>query len=318
VAIPHLIGAASDGAARAALRSLEGEFSRRVATLFEAVVETRLHVEAAIDFPEEEIDFLGDRQLRARLDAARDAHSALLRDAERGQRLRDGLHVVIVGPPNAGKSSLLNALAGQERAIVADLPGTTRDLLRETVRVAGLELTLVDTAGLREGGDVVEREGMRRAEAELARADLALAMLAPGDEAQVEGLRTRLADVPQVLWLHNKDDLGPLALVPLPGEQHLALSVAQGRGLEALAALAQAAGQGEGADGAFSARARHVEALRRVGEHLVEADRRLAGRAGELCAEELQLAQRALGEITGEFRSDDLLGRIFASFCIGK
>jgi tRNA modification GTPase len=318
-AIADLIGAGSEAAARAALRSLEGEFSRRVATLFEAVVETRLHVEAAIDFPEEEIDFLGDRQLRARLDAARDAHSALLRDAERGQRLRDGLHVVIVGPPNAGKSSLLNALAGQERAIVADLPGTTRDLLRETVRVAGLELTLVDTAGLREGGDVVEREGMRRAEAELARADLALAMLAPGDEAQVEGLRTRLADVPQVLWLHNKDDLGPLALVPLPGEQHLALSVAQGRGLEALAAaLAQAAGQGEGADGAFSARARHVEALRRVGEHLVEADRRLAGRAGELCAEELQLAQRALGEITGEFRSDDLLGRIFASFCIGK
>jgi tRNA modification GTPase len=318
-AIADLIGAGSEAAARAALRSLEGVFSRRVAALFEAIVETRLHVEAAIDFPEEEIDFLADPQLQARLDAARAAHAALMADAERGQRLRDGLHVVIVGPPNAGKSSLLNALAGQERAIVADLPGTTRDLLRETVRIGGIELTLVDTAGLREGGDVVEREGMRRAEAELRRADLALVLLAPGDEARAEELRARLRGVPDVLWLHNKSDLGPLALTPAAGETHLPLSVAHGVGLDVLAAaLARRAGLGEGAEGTFSARARHVEALHRVGTHLEHAAHRLVERAGELCAEELQLAQRALGELTGEFRSDDLLGRIFASFCIGK
>jgi len=318
-AVADLIAAGSATAARAALRSLEGAFSRRVATLFEAIVETRLHVEAAIDFPEEEIDFLGDGQIAARLAAARAAHAELLRDAQRGQRLRDGLHVVIVGPPNAGKSSLLNALAGHDRAIVADQPGTTRDLLRETVQVEGIELTLVDTAGLRSGGDAIEREGMRRAEAELARADLALAVLAPGNEADAAGLRQRLRAVPAVLWLHNKADLGPLDLPPAPGERRLSLSLRQGTGLEALAAeLARAAGRGEGEDGAFSARARHVEALQRVAGHLEAAAARLADGAGELCAEELQLAQRALSEITGEFRSDDLLGRIFASFCIGK
>jgi tRNA modification GTPase len=313
-AIADLIAAGSETAARAALRSLDGEFSKRVHALFEKLVGTRLHVEAAIDFPEEEIDFLGDGQIAAKLAEVEREHATLMREAERGQRLRDGLHVVIVGPPNAGKSSLLNALAGFDRAIVADLPGTTRDLLRESVRLDGIELTLVDTAGLREGGDAIEREGMRRAHGELQRADLALAVLAPGDEAQMPALRATLADVPQVLWLHNKADLAPRAV-----EEGLAVSAKTGIGLDRLVEeLKRTAGLGEGAEGAFSARARHVDALRRVGEHLEAAADHLRQRTGELAAEELHLAQRALAQITGEFRSDDLLGRIFSSFCIGK
>lgn len=320
-AIADLIAAGSEATARAALRSLDGAFSRRVRALFERLVETRLHVEAAIDFPEEEIDFLGDGQIAAKLDLARAEHAALLREADRGQRLRDGLHVVIVGPPNAGKSSLLNALAGFDRAIVTDVPGTTRDLLRESVRLDGIEITLVDTAGLREGGDAIEREGMRRAEAELERADLALAVLAPGDEASLANLHTVLRVVPQIVWLHNKCDLEGAALrdEARADGRHLSISARHGIGLERLIAeLKCAAGLGEGGAGAFTARARHVQALRRVGAHLQAAADRLGERAGELSAEELHLAQQALAEITGEFRSDDLLGRIFGSFCIGK
>jgi tRNA modification GTPase len=318
-AIADLIAAGSEAAARAALRSLEGVFSRRVTELFERLVEARLHVEAAIDFPEEEIDFLGDGQIAARL-LAIDATLATLRaDAERGQRLRDGLHVVIVGPPNAGKSSLLNALAGLERAIVADVPGTTRDLLRETVVIDGIELTLVDTAGLREGGDAIEREGMRRAGDELERADLALVVLGPGDAIEPI-LAQALQRVPRIFRILSKRDLAP----PPPSSpeatgEHFPLSVRTGEGLERLIdALKRAAGQGEGSDGAFSARARHLQALGTCQRHLNAARRQLQVRAGELVAEELRLAQTALGEITGEFRSDDLLGRIFGSFCIGK
>lgn len=313
-AVADVIAAGSEAAARAALRSLDGEFSRRVNGLFEKLVGTRLHIEAAIDFPQEEIDFLDDGAIAAKLaDAVRD-HQRLMRDAERGQRLRDGLHVVIVGPPNAGKSSLLNALAGHERAIVADVPGTTRDLLRESVRLDGIELTLVDTAGLREGGDAVEREGMRRARGELQRADLALAVLGPGDESQIPVLRETLRGVGRVIWLYNKSDLGAREV-----EDGLAISAKHGIGLERLVdELKRAAGLGEGAAGAFSARARHVEALRCVGGHLDDAARHLQERIGELAAEDLHLAQRALTQITGEFRSDDLLGRIFSSFCIGK
>ena len=316
-AIADLIAAGSETAARAAMRSLDGEFSRRVRIVFERLVETRLHVEAAIDFPEEEIDFLGDGQIQARLDGVRAELDELLRAAERGQRLRDGLHVVIVGPPNAGKSSLLNALAGQERAIVADVPGTTRDLLREQIRVDGIELTLVDTAGLRLGGDAIEREGMRRAHVELDRADLALVVLGPGD-LDDESLQQALRFVPEILWLHNKSDL-ETTRVDDPAPSHLAISARTGAGLDQLArALARIAGRGEGNDGAFSARARHVDALRRCAAHCAAADAELRRRHGELVAEELSLAQQTLAEITGEFRSDDLLGRIFGSFCIGK
>ena len=316
-AVADLIAAQSEAAARAARRSLDGEFSRRTDALFDALTALRVHVEAAIDFPEEEIDFLADPQLTARLQDVRALLQALLRDSERGQRLRDGLHVVIVGAPNAGKSSLLNALAGSERAIVTEIPGTTRDVLREVVRIDGIELTLADTAGLRDSEDAVEVEGMRRARSELARADLVLAMI---DES-ADAAAAALATTGNLIWLHNKIDLtGARARREQRDDGlHLWLSVRNGAGLELLrAALREAAGLGEGSSGAFSARARHVEALQRTRNHLDAAAGSLAHGSGEIAAEELRLAQDALAELTGAVTSDALLGRIFSSFCIGK
>lgn len=321
-AVADLIHASSEAAARAARRALDGEFSRRVDALTEALTALRIYVEAAIDFPEEEIDFLAGPELKSRLQHVREQMQTLLREARRGQRLRDGLHVVIAGPPNAGKSSLLNALAGADRAIVTEIAGTTRDLLRESVIIDGIELTLVDTAGLREGADVVEAEGMRRARAEFARADLALAVIECGSEAeQIPPLSAELAALPQVFWLHNKCELIGEAARSERREDglHLWLSARESLGLDALRdALKHAAGLGDAAEGAVSARARHVEALQRANTELENAADRLAEGSGELAAEDLRAAQEALGEITGRFSADDLLGRIFGSFCIGK
>lgn len=321
-AVADLIAAGSEAAARAARRALDGAFSHQVEALAEALTGLRIYVEAAIDFPEEEIDFLSGEEVRQRLADVQVRMDALLAGAARGVRLNEGLHVVIVGPPNAGKSSLLNALAGDERAIVTDIPGTTRDLLREAIRIDGIELTLVDTAGLREAGDAVEVEGMRRARAELARADLALAVLDARDPAAGRAaVAADVAAVPAVLWLHNKSDLTTRETQEEGSEDgtHLWLSARTGNGLDALrAALRAAAGQGEGSTGAYTARARHVEALRLTGLHLQAAAAQLAAGAGELAAEELRLAQEALGAITGRLAPDDLLGRIFGSFCIGK
>ncbi len=326
-AVADLIAADSEAAARAARRSLDGVFSARVQQLLESLTRLRVHVEAAIDFPEEEIDFLADHALMQRLDNTLSEHAELLIEAERGQRLRDGLHVVIVGPPNAGKSSLLNALAGNERAIVTELAGTTRDLLREEIRIDGIGLTLVDTAGLRESLDAIEVEGIRRARSELNRADLVLAMLdAREADRQRAGLSGEIGPDQPVLWLYNKFDLlpTPQSVVPDAGGDAMWLSLRSGDGLDALRErLRRAAGhapdQNGSAGGTFSARARHVEALRRTGQHLQAAARQLRDdRAGELAAEELRIAQQTLGEITGTFGSDDLLGAIFASFCIGK
>ena len=319
-AIADLIAAQSDAQARAALRSLQGEFSTRVNALLKALIDARLHVEAAIDFPEEEIDFLADGQILARLDAIATSLDALLRDAERGQRLRDGLHAVIIGAPNAGKSSLLNALAGADRAIVTDIAGTTRDLLREAVNIDGIGITLVDTAGLRDSPDVIESEGIRRARNELAQADLAILVVAPEDEARIDALRAEVPTGAAVLVVHNKSDLADRSSVVGHAADHLHVSAKTGAGLDALrAAIRGHAGLGDGAEGSFSARARHVSALQRVREALSNARARLVhDRAGELVAEELRLAQHALSEITGEFSSDDLLGVIFSSFCIGK
>ena len=321
-AIADLIASGSEAAARAAMRSLDGEFSRRVHALAEGIVRLRLWIEAAIDFPEEEIDFLAAPELVRDLAAQRGALDDLLAATRRGVRLADGLHVVIIGRPNAGKSSLLNALAASDRAIVTEVAGTTRDILRETIDLDGIALTLVDTAGLRETDDVVEREGMRRARAELARADLVVLVSddtdARADAALVDAIE---GSVPRIV-VHNKIDLAGMTprRESRDGSVHLWMSAHSGEGLEALIAeLKQHAGTGDANDGAFSARARHVDALERAREHLASAVHALViARAGELAAEELRLAHDSLGEITGTFTPDDLLGRIFADFCIGK
>jgi tRNA modification GTPase len=320
-AVADLIAAGDMRAARAARRSLDGEFSRRVEALAADLLALRVQVEAAIDFADEPLDTLGGAAIRARLDAIAQSLVALLAAAERGRRLRDGLHAVIVGPPNAGKSSLLNALAGSERAIVTEIAGTTRDLLQETIRSDGIELTLVDTAGLRRGGDAIEREGMRRARAELERADLALVVLDARDpQPGREAVAAAIAQVPHRLWLHNKADLLP-ASTAAPGIDELRISARTGAGLEALHARLKSLALGAGADageGTFSARARQVEALRRAAAELEAAADALGDDALDLAAEALRCGHDALGEVTGRIVPDALLGHIFSTFCIGK
>jgi len=320
-AIADLIAAGDLRAARAARRSLDGVFSRRVEDLADQLLRLRIHTEAAIDFADESLDTLGGAQVRAGLEQARADLAQLLRDAERGRRLRDGLHAVLVGPPNAGKSSLLNALAGSERAIVTDIAGTTRDTLRETIRIDGLELTLVDTAGLREGGDAIEREGMRRARAEMQRTDLAIIVLdAREPQAGHAAVADAIAEVPLQLWVHNKSDL--LETLPADIDDNVVhVSAATGQGLERLHTRLRELASGSAGDsveGEFSARARHVEAITLAIGHAERAEAELVHEHLELAAEELRLAHEALGEITGRMSADELLGRIFSSFCIGK
>ncbi len=322
-AVADLIAAGSEAAARAALRSLDGEFSAQVHNLLNALIHLRAWLEAALDFPEEEIDFLGAPELEDGLGALRTQLAQLLAATRRGVVLREGLHVVIVGRPNAGKSSLLNALAQSERAIVTEVPGTTRDVLRESIALEGVELTLVDTAGLRHTQDPIEQEGMRRARAELGRADVAILVTDTANLDADRNLLAECADTATRLFVHNKIDLGKeTARVERDGDEsiHIYLSAIRGDGLAELRAeLARLAGRGDGTQGAFSARTRHVDALQRVARHLQAADACLREqRAGELAAEELLQAQRALGAITGQYSSDDLLGAIFSSFCIGK
>ncbi|MCE7032354.1 tRNA uridine-5-carboxymethylaminomethyl(34) synthesis GTPase MnmE [Lysobacter sp. GX 14042] len=331
-AVADLIAAGDARAARAARRTLDGEFSTRVEAIAQGLLEVRIHVEAAIDFADEPIDTLGGGQLRASLVELDRQLDALLAAAERGRRLREGLHAVIVGPPNAGKSSLLNALSGSERAIVTDIAGTTRDLLHEQVHVEGVELTLVDTAGLREGGDAIEREGMRRARDELGRADLALVVLdAREPDAGLHALGDALERVPAKVVVLNKVDLLPGSAsedagMAFPGALRLPglrggvpVSARTGEGLEALrAALARAVTGDDAGDGEFTARTRHVEALREAAGQLSAARGWLATEQLELVAEALRLAHDALGTITGRVDADTLLGHIFSSFCIGK
>ena len=324
-AIADLIDAGSREAARAAMRSLQGEFSTMVRGLTEAVIDLRTYVEAAIDFPEEEIDFLADRELAERFQTVRDHFEGVLDSARQGRLLREGMTVVIAGRPNAGKSSLLNRLAGYDAAIVTPIPGTTRDIVRERIAIDGMPLHVLDTAGLRDAGDLVEEEGIRRAHAEMARADRVLFVIDASEDPAAAAFReerTRLpADVPVTL-VFNKCDLAaglPVADT-LSGPPRITLSALTGSGLGDLRAhLKHCMGYQSVEAGAVSARRRHLEALALARHHTEEAARQLTEtRAGELVAEELRAAQQALSGITGEFTSEDLLGRIFAGFCIGK
>ena len=331
-AVADLIDAGSEAAARAALRSLQGEFSAQVRTLDEMLAQLRAHVEATIDFPTDEIDFLADRALLDRLAAVRAQCAALQAAAAQGRLLTEGLTVVIAGAPNAGKSTLLNRLAGHAAAIVTDIPGTTRDVLRERVQIDGVPLWLLDTAGLRDSSDAIETEGMRRARAAMGEADHVLFLIDAASDPQAMSFaaeRARLPAAARVTLVFNKMDLPgaamPGAAMPvLEGVPCLALSAQQGTGMEALRRhLLAAAGYQRQDSGTLSARRRHLDALAVAASHLAAAE--LQGRearAGELMAEELRGAQRALGEITGAGSTanaaDELLGRIFSTFCIGK
>ena len=316
-AVADLIAAGDVRAARAARRSLDGVFSARCEAIAAELLHLRVHVEAMIDFSDEPIDALGGDEVARRIARVTDAVATLEEEADRGRKLRDGLHVVIVGPPNAGKSSLLNALAGSERAIVTDIAGTTRDLLEETVRIGSAELTLVDTAGLREAGDDIEREGMRRARAELQRADLALVVVDARDPAQgLAAVADDVAGVADRIVVHNKIDLVADGQATADG---LAVSARTGAGLDAVRAeLQRRLGNESAGEGAFTARQRHVDALRAAAVALDDAAATLRGEALELTAEALRAAHDAIGAITGRVGADDLLGHIFSSFCIGK
>lgn len=334
-AVADLIDAASSAAVRAAARSMQGELSAQVRALQAELTALRVRVEGAIDFPDDDVPLIDDADVAARLARLGEAIAALRVDAERGVRLVEGLTVVLAGKPNAGKSSLLNRLAGDEVAIVTEVPGTTRDLLRHSVLEGGIPLHLVDTAGLRVAGDAIEAEGIRRARAAIARADLVLyvvdaAQECPDLDAIDAETRALAPDVPVAIVLNKIDLIAADALERLrpparaaakpavPGP--IALSARTGAGVDRLRARLRASAGGQSTDASVvSARRRHLDALGRAGGHLeaAEAVRRDTG-AAELVAEELRLAQTALGEITGEFTSEDLLGEIFRSFCIGK
>jgi len=323
-AIADLIEAGSEQAARSALQSLQGVFSDWVHATVELLTELRMFVEAAIDFPEEEIDFLADERVSEKLRYLREDVDRVMVTAHQGQLLREGMRIVLAGQPNTGKSSLLNALAGRESAIVTEIPGTTRDVLKEEINIDGMPLHIIDTAGLRDSGDVVEQEGIRRTWREIEQADCVLLLL---DDLQGFGPAEQkiLAQLPQrlpVTRVFNKIDLSGAQAQVLEDEHgvKMKLSAKSGEGIDLLRDhLKTRVGYQGTTDGLFMARRRHLDALERARMHIEKGFEQLkAHQAGELLAEELRLAQQALGEITGEVSSDELLGRIFTSFCIGK
>ena len=324
-AIADLIDASSTQAARNALNSLQGHFSRAIDTLVETLIRLRIYVEAAIDFPEEEIDFLADGKVAAQLESLRQHLQTLLVNARQGALLREGVRVVIAGKPNAGKSSLLNALAGRDAAIVTAIAGTTRDVLREQIVLDGLPLHIIDTAGLRNSVDPVEQEGIRRAWQEIERADLVLLLVDSSHDATTDAdalwqsVSAQQRPAVPTLVVQNKIDAS--GLLPASSEPGVVrISAKTGIGIDALTAmLKQMAGFENTAEGIYSARTRHVDALQRTQQLLAASSTQFQQTgAGELLAEDLKLAQQYLGEITGQFSSDELLGRIFSSFCIGK
>lgn len=327
-AIADLIDATSEQAARSALKSLQGEFSKKVNELVDSVIYLRTYVEASIDFPDEEIDFLADGKIEANLRGIINQLEDVRAEAKQGSILREGMKVVIAGRPNAGKSSLLNALAGREAAIVTHIAGTTRDVLREHIHIDGMPLHIIDTAGLRDATDEVERIGISRAWTEIEQADRIILMLDSSDPESVDLTKVRsefLAKLPSTLpvtIVRNKIDLNgeQASESEEGGYQIISLSAQTHDGVKLLREhLKQAMGFQTGIEGGFLARRRHLDALDKAAEHLQIGLVQLTEfHAGELLAEELRLVQSYLSEITGQFTSDDLLGSIFSSFCIGK
>jgi tRNA modification GTPase len=313
-AVADLIDAASREAARSAMRSLSGEFSKAVRDIVADLVELRALTEAMLDFPEEEVDALHREGASARLQSLRTRLADLLDRSRQGALLASGVHVVIAGPPNVGKSSLLNRLSGQDRAIVTPVAGTTRDALREPITLQGVPLVLVDTAGIRAGGDEIERLGMDRTRAELAQADVVLAVHEAGAPTT---LKEEWPPAAVRIDVYNKIDLAPGFCVPEEETPCVAVSAKTGEGLEDLRrAILRAAGWTSAGETVYLARARHLDAMKRAAACLSAAS--TPELSWELFAEELRLAQAALNEITGEFTADDLLGAIFTRFCIGK
>ncbi len=338
-AIADAIDATSAAAASSAIRSLSGEFSDKINQLLEQLIHLRLHVEAAIDFPDEEdVDFLSDGIIQDKLEQTQAQIQQVLATAKQGQMLRDGIHVVLAGRPNAGKSSLLNRLAGQERAIVTEVAGTTRDTLSETVVLNGLTLHLTDTAGLRDTEDTVERIGIERARTAIMQADILLLVYDVTRDIEGESTPLQLAEqlfgelpeAKRLLIIANKSDLlatsssdrlltAAQIKMQDKGYEQIDVSCETGAGIEDLVDALCAKVGFHPPENSLIARTRHLDALRRTASYLSEAHEQLiVFKAGELVAESLRQAQGSLGEITGEFSADDLLGKIFGSFCIGK
>ncbi|KTD36470.1 GTPase [Legionella nautarum] len=319
-AIADLIHASSQTAARMALRSLQGDFSKRINELNEKLIHLRLFVEAAIDFPEEEIDFLSDGKVAAMLDEVLQELSDIRDNASQGAIMREGLSVVIAGRPNAGKSTLINCLAGRDVAIVTDVAGTTRDVMREHILLDDIPLHLVDTAGLRESEDLVEKEGIKRAWQEVSRADCLLMVIdlnSPVCMELSEEIKAALPSSVPIIQIFNKIDAAKIEAKR--EENKIYLSAKSGQGVDLLKEKIKEVVGYHPAEGQFLARRRHLQALDQARDFLLAGQLQLTElRAGELLAEDLRLAHQSLCEITGEFSSDDLLGRIFSSFCIGK
>lgn len=320
-AVADVINASTIEAARSAMRSLSGEFSHRIRDLLDRLVNLRMYIEACLDFPEEDIDFITQGRVAEKLEAIRDTLRTVFLEARQGNLLREGIQVVLIGQPNVGKSSLTNQLSGEEVAIVTPIAGTTRDTIKSAIQINGVPLHLIDTAGLRDTEDEVERFGIARTWRALENADIALLMVdsTHGITETEKSIIARLRkDLPKI-WVHNKIDLGNQApfVEKKTGEHHVYLSAKSGAGVDLLrATLLEMAGWQATGGGVFMARARHLQALREVEQHLDVALENI--HAPELTAEELRVAQEALNTITGEFTPDDLLGEIFSKFCIGK
>ncbi|MEH6557622.1 MAG: tRNA uridine-5-carboxymethylaminomethyl(34) synthesis GTPase MnmE [Oceanicoccus sp.] len=330
-AIADLINSASQQAARNAVRSLQGQFSEKITSLVKAVIQLRVYVEAAIDFPEEEIDFLADGKVSSDLKNIVTRLNAVFSEAKQGTLVQEGMTVVIAGKPNAGKSSLLNALSGRDSAIVTEIEGTTRDVLREQIQIDGMPLHIIDTAGLRESPDIIEQEGIRRAWDEINKADRILLVVdstcsQETDPAKLtddlgQDIASKLSSLHNITVIHNKADLSGQTIDIVDGDPTLIkLSAKDNKGIELLRQHLKACmGYSGAGEGGFTARRRHLDALAQAQEALYAGQEQLLSYgAGELLAEDLRHCQNSLSEITGEFSSDDLLGEIFSSFCIGK